>query len=377
MPVGLVVMKWDERIGTEITAKYPEEITITDKTLMQVYSTHEYSGESGMISLMVGSLNIASYYTGPEKGYYILLLLNLDDDPDAYEGGMADASRVILQNVDDDSYISMIPNLFRRLSVYPTLNAEQQLAITYQDEIKRMIINRLRDEGVVSKSELMVWLKDKYKSGFVDLEGVLIDLIKRDMIKEASVKGMPSELIFLTNDILMLRAPPTQLLQNPSERGLPSQLAGDYTTESKKFFQSYRPSEEDNLRVLAILNDPQVYETIRLLRTAIVTKNDLEKLKKKGVDDVDEVLKMLWDGQMIQVFQDDQNNEYYALLCDFYLDLVFPKYMMRTVKAQYETKSKADQVLVEYLKVLEDAYVTRKSAGKTEKPKKPKKTKSE
>jgi hypothetical protein len=74
MPVGLVVMRWDERIGTEILAKYPEEINITDKTLMQVYSTHEYSGESGMISLMVGSLNIASYYTGPEKGYYILVL---------------------------------------------------------------------------------------------------------------------------------------------------------------------------------------------------------------------------------------------------------------------------------------------------------------
>ena len=377
MPVGLVVMKWDERIGTEITAKYPEEINITDKTLMQVYSTHEYSGESGMISLMVGSLNIASYYTGPEKGYYILLLLNLDDDPDAYEGGMADASRVILQNVDDESYVSMIPNLFRRLSVYPTLNAEQQLAITYQDEIKRMIINRLRDEGVVSKSELMVWLKDKYKSGFVDLEGVLIDLIKRDMIKEASVKGMPSELIFLTNDIMMIRMPPTQLLKNPSERGLPAQLAGDYKTECKKFFQAYRPSEEDNLRVIAILNDPQVYETIRLLRTAIVTKNDLEKLKKKGVDDVDEVLKMLWDGQMIQVFQDDQNNEYYALLCDFYLNIVFPKYMMRVVKAEHDTKSKADQVLVEYLKVLQDAYVTGKSAGKTEKVKKSKKSKSE
>ena len=29
-----------------------------------------------------------------------------------------------------------------------------------------MIINRLREEGVVSKSELMVWLKDRYKQGF-------------------------------------------------------------------------------------------------------------------------------------------------------------------------------------------------------------------
>jgi len=358
-------MKWDERVGTEILAKYPEELTITDKTLMQVYSTHEYSGESGMISLMVGSLNIASYYTGPEKGYYILLLLNLDDDPDAYEGGLADVSRMVLQNVDDDAYLPLIPSLFRRLSVYPTLNEEQRLAITYQDEIKRMIINRLREEGVVSKSELMVWLKDKYKQGFVDLEGVLIELIKREIIKEASVKGMPSELIFLTNDIIMLRVPPVQLLKDPADKGLPVQLANDYRTEVKKVFQNYKPSEQDNLRVIDIIINPQVYETLRLLRTAIVTKNDLEKLKKKGVDDIDEVLRMLWESQMIQVFQDERNNEYYALLTDFYVKLVFPKYLLNVIKEEYEKKSKADQVLIEYLDVLELAYLNMKSAAKS------------
>jgi len=364
MPVGLVVMKWDERVGTEILAKYPEEIIVTDKTLMQVYSTHEYSGESGMISLMVGSLNIASYYTGPEKGYYILLLLNLDDDPDSYEGGLIDVSRIILQNLEEEAYVKLIPSLFQRLSVYPTLNNEQRLAITYQDEIKRMIINRLREEGVVSKSELMVWLKDKYRQGFVDLEGVLIELIKRELIKEASVKGMPSELIFLIHDMLMLRVPPVQLLKDPADRGLPAKLAGDYRTEVKKFFQNYRPSEQDNLRVIDIIINPQVYETLRLLRTAIVTKNDLEKLKKKGVEDVDEVLKMLWEGQMIQVFQDEMNNEYYALLSDFHLDLIFPKYLLNIIKSEYERKSKAEQVLVEYLNVLEDTYMAIKTAPK-------------
>ncbi|MFW9938255.1 MAG: hypothetical protein ACFFD5_11450 [Candidatus Thorarchaeota archaeon] len=365
MPVGLVVMRWDERVGTEILAKYPEEINVTDKTLMQVYSTHEYSGESGMISLMVGSLNIASYYTGPEKGYYILLLLNLDDDPDAYEGGLADTSRIILQNLDDDKYLAMVPSLFRRLSVYPTLNDEQRLAMTYQDEIKRMIINRLRDEGVVSKSELMVWLKDKYKQGFVDLDGVLIELIKREIIKEASVKGMPSELIFLTNDIMILRVPPVQLLKDPADRGLPVQLAEDYRTETKKYFQNYKPSEQDNLRIIDVIINPQVYETLRLLRTAIVTKNDLEKLKKKGVDDIDEVLRMLWESQMIQVFQDDRGNEYYALFTDLYIDLIFPKYLLNIIKAEYEKKSKADQVLVEYLNVLENTYMSLKSSAKS------------
>lgn len=367
MPVGLIIMKWDERIGTEILVKYPEEINVTDKTLMQVYSTHEYSGETGMISLLVGSLNIASYYTGPERGYYILLILNLDDDPDSYEGGLADVSRIILQNLEDEKYQQMIPSLFQRLSVYPTLNDEQRLAITYQDEIKRMIINRLKEEGVVSKSELMVWLKDKYKQGFVDLEGVLIELIKREIIKEASVKGMPSELIFLTNDILILRIPPVKLFENPSNHGLPAQLAETYKTECRKFFQTYRLTEEDNLRLIDIIINPQVYEILRLLRTAIVTRNDLEKLKKKGVEDIDSALKLLWDCQMIQVFQDEKGNEYYGLLSDFNISLLFPEYMINTIKAEYDTKSKADQVLIEYLDVLEDAYINLKAPNEKEK----------
>ena len=255
----------------------------------------------------------------------------------------------------------MIPSLFQRLSVYPTLNHEQQLAITYQDEIKRMIINRLREEGVVTKSELMVWLKDKYKQGFVDLEGVLIELIKREIIKEASVKGIPSEVIFLTNDILMSRIPPVKLLKNPADRGLPEHLVPDYLGEVKKFILSYRPNEIDNLKIIDILIDPQIYETLRLLRTAIVTRSDLEKLKKKGVDDVDKVLKILWDNQMIQVFQDTHGNEHYALLTDFYIELIFPKYLLSIIKAEYEQKSKADQVLIEYLNVLIDAYQERKS----------------
>jgi hypothetical protein len=361
MPVGLVVMKWDDRVGTELIAKYPEEIAITDKTLMQVYSTHEYSAESGMISLMVGSLNIASFYTGPDTSFYILLLLSLDDDPDSYEGGLADASRAILQHYEDGSYEAMIPAIFQRLSVYPTLNEEQRLAMTYHDETKRLIINRLRDEGVVSKSELMVWLKDKYKQGFVDLDSVLIDMIKREIIKEASVKGMPSELIFLTNDLLIIRRPPVKLLKNPEEKGLPQNIISDYLSTIKKFFQNYKPSEQDNLTIIEVLSNPQVYETLRLLRTAIVTKNELEKLKKKGVDNIDEVLKTLWENQVIQVFQDKTGTEYYALLTDFTVALMFPKYLLNIIKMEYENKSKSDQVLIEYLSVLEDAYMEYRS----------------
>ncbi|MFX1574311.1 MAG: hypothetical protein ACFFB0_16345 [Promethearchaeota archaeon] len=357
MPIGLVLMRWDIKVSTEILAKYPEELVISEETLMQIYAAHEYTGEPGMISLLVGPLNIASYYTGREKPLYIILILNLDEDPDTFEGGLADISRVIFQNYEDNAYLEMIPFLFQRLSTYPYLNEEQSLAITYIDGVNRLIINRLRDEGVISKSELKIWLKDKYREGFFDVDAILMELIKREIIKEASVKGMPSELIFLINDLFMIRRPPIKLLENPIERGLPDKFVEEYNTAVKNYFQKYSPSDEDNLKILDnVIADPQVYEILKLLRISIVTKNVLEKLRKKGVEDIDGGLKKLWDCQMIHVFQDTKGNEYYALLTDFYNSLVYPKYMLKTIIYQYSVKSKSEGVLVEYLNVLEDTY---------------------
>ncbi|MFX1376531.1 MAG: DUF2341 domain-containing protein [Promethearchaeota archaeon] len=366
-PIGLVFMKWDERIGTEILAKYPEETIISEKTLMQIYSTHEYSGEKGIVTLTAGSLNIISYYTGPEKAYYLLLVLNLDDDPDVYEGGMADILRILLENVENENYKRLISSLFQRLSLYPSLNDEEILALMYQDEIKQMIITNLRDVGVMTKSELVIWLRDKYIEGFVDIEATLLELLKKDIIKQISVKGFPSELIVLTNDIFMLRVPPSKLFADPINSGLPTQFAKEYLNAVKDFFQTYQPTAEDNLKIIEILINTEVYETLRLLRTAVVTRQELDKLRTKGVKDAYAALKLLWDNQMVKVFRDEKNNEYYALISDFYMDLIFPKYLLKVIKLAYEQKSIANKALIEYLKVLEDTYYSQKSKKKTKK----------
>jgi len=356
MPIGFIIMRWDPKVSTDIITKYPEEIIISDETLMQIYAAHEYTGDPGMISLMVGHLNIASYYTGGERPLYLILILNLDDDPDLYEGGLADISRIILQNFENRAYLEMIPFLFQRLSAYPHLNNEQAIALTFQDEINRLLINRLRDEGVVSKSELKVWLKDKYRRGFFDIDAILIELIKKDIVKEASVKGMPSELLFFINDIFMIRRPPLKILSDPVGRGLPEPLVEAYNSEVRRFFQNYRPSEDDNLKLVDILTDPQLYEILKLMRIAIVTRNTLEKLRKKGVDDIDGGIKKLWDNKIIHLFQSENGTEYYALLSDLHISLVYPRYMLSTILHQYDVKSKSEPVLIEYLNVLEDAY---------------------
>jgi len=360
MPIGMVVMRWNERVGAELVAKYPEEVNISDKTLMQIYSTHEYTGEAGMISAMIGALNVASYYTGAEKGYYILLLLNADEDADAYEEGLADISRIILNNLEGDAFQKLVPSLFQRVSIYPSLNPEQKLAMVYFDDTKRMVFSRLRDEGAVTKSELQVWLKDQYRGGFVDIESTLNSLIKEELVKAVSVKGMPSELVYLIKDILIARAPADALYRDGSSRGLPANLVETYRQEVLSFFSYYEISDEDNLLLLKVLLDGPTYETLKLMREAFVTRDDLEKLKKKGVDDVDAVLRILWDAKMLAIMRDAQSNEYYGLKTDVVVEKFLPQYMVDTIRQHYRTKAKANIVLLEYLNVLQESFLAAK-----------------
>ncbi len=356
MPIGLIVMKWSSRLGAQILEKYPKEVEVTDETLMQIYASHEYGGEVGIVSFFVRSLNITSFYTGPEKSIYVILFLNLEEDPDEYEDALINGSRLILKNLENDAYKAMIPSIFQRISAYPKYNDEQKLAIIYNDEVNRLIINRLREEGVFSKSELKIWLKDVYRSLLTDIDSVLTELIKKEVIKESSVKGTLSEMIFLLNDLIMIRRPPIDLYNNPVENGLPEQFIDDYKRQITTFFESYLPNEDDNLNVLEMILDPEIYLVLRLLRKNMASRSMLEKLKARGLDDIDETLKKMWDAKMISVFQDKNQTEYYALISDFYIRKLYPKYILNRIIQQYEVKSKSNEVLLEYLNVLENNF---------------------
>ncbi len=87
-----------------------------------------------------------------------------------------------------------------------------------------------------------------------------------------------------------------------------------------------------------------------------MTRNDLEKLKKKGVDDVNRVLKVLWENKMIAVFKDESDTEYYSLVSDFAIRKVYPKYNLDTIREMYENRIKSPSALVQALDIMKDEY---------------------
>src|SRR6056297_1128625 len=371
MPTGMLVMKWDERMGVNILASYPEETEIQERTLMQVYSQHEFTGEAGLVVLSAGAVHLASYYTGPETSVYVILLLTAEEDGDAHEEGLVEISRQILTTLEPEPLGKMLPSLFQRLSIYPTLNEEQRLAMLYNSAVKRMILERLRSESLLPKSEITIWLKDQYQEGFVDLDSIMSSLVKNGLVKISSVQGISSDIVFFNRDLMVLRVPPAALIKDPAGRHLPESLVDDYKTEVRNFFLNYEVSKEDNIKVIdEVLLDPAVYESVRLMREAIVTRNELEKLRKKGVDNVDRVLKILWQNKMIAVFKDEKDTEYYALLSDFHILKIYPKYNVDTIREQYRSRTKNPNSLVKALDLMKSEYYSmleeQKSASKAE-----------
>lgn len=357
--IGLTIMKWDERIGAEIIAKYPAELEIPQETLMQIYSTHEYSGEAGMISLFGGTMAFASYYTGQETQVYIIAVLELNDNPDLYEDGLGDMAQNVLPYVENPTALNnVLPNLFQRLSLYPTMNWEQHVLMLMDDEIRRQIMKRFRSEGSLIKSELNIWLKDKFQEGFFDVETVLRPFYNVGLVEGKTIRNV--DYVFLVRDILIHRRPALKVLKDLSKAGLPAGLHAQFLDEVKIYFNSYKPNEEDMKELIKTLLDAQVFEVFKLLRIACVTRPQLEKLKKKGVEDIDGTIKKLWDAGMISVLYDEHKNEYYALKTDVKISKIYAEHILNAVKDQYLMKTKGTDILLNHLQMLNDNYTKHK-----------------
>lgn len=117
MPEGIIVMKYSDKSGIAIKAQYPEEkMKLQENALMHIFNIHEFSKESGIASLTVDSLNITTYYSGSDTDYFIIIKLDLLEDPDDYEENLNKVSQVILDNLENNKYIEMLPSLFKEIS---------------------------------------------------------------------------------------------------------------------------------------------------------------------------------------------------------------------------------------------------------------------
>lgn len=103
MPEGLLLLHWNDRSGVEILDQYPETIDskISKKSLLQVYNMHQYSREKGVAWLNLDKISFISYYSGPKSNYFVVLLLNILENPENFEKKFEQYAKILINNLNN------------------------------------------------------------------------------------------------------------------------------------------------------------------------------------------------------------------------------------------------------------------------------------
>ncbi|MGQ9721797.1 MAG: TackOD1 domain-containing metal-binding protein [Candidatus Jordarchaeum sp.] len=144
MPKGIVVVKWDNKVGPVISAKYPENIHFDMNLALKVYTTH-FAGSSSPFSILdTGQWHIASYYL-PRDKYLFALVLDEDESGEKYEEkllGVAEKSSKILQ---ERSVLDNLPEIYLELKTAGFAFKRSKL---YEKSETRVLLEKFLDNSL-------------------------------------------------------------------------------------------------------------------------------------------------------------------------------------------------------------------------------------
>ena len=123
MPLGIILLKWDNEIGTSLLAQYPDRYKVTERLLMSIYSTHRLqSSEPSFAVTAQPNMKISSFYSGLEGEQYVgipnhivALLLRKDENPVQFKAILKEAAGDILKNITNPDLKNILKVTFEKM----------------------------------------------------------------------------------------------------------------------------------------------------------------------------------------------------------------------------------------------------------------------
>ena len=88
MPKSIILIRWDDKLGTSLVGSYPERFKVSSRLLMNIYSAHRnQSTDPSFASLTLKDFKVSSFYSGMgsnyigASNYIIALILRRDENP--------------------------------------------------------------------------------------------------------------------------------------------------------------------------------------------------------------------------------------------------------------------------------------------------------
>jgi len=123
LPLGIILLKWDNEVGTSLLAQFPKRYKVTERLLMSIYSTHRLqSNEPSFAVTTQPNMRISSFYSGLEEedfvgvpNHIVALLLRKDENPLKFKAILKEAAGSILKNVNDPDIEKKLQDTFEKM----------------------------------------------------------------------------------------------------------------------------------------------------------------------------------------------------------------------------------------------------------------------
>ena len=347
LPIGLIVVKWDNKIGTVLEARYPDDVVVSPDLTMKIYGAHVLGEvrEAGFISMKIDSLNIASYFAGIEINYYVALLLKPTEDATAFEDALIEVASKIFENLEEKKYVEKLPEFYKFLEKYPVLTKDQKIASVLLDPIKSFVFRMLLEHGCVSKDQLQEEITKNLGVKTFDINAVLSSMIKSGLVVSEWVEGVPSEVVFLVRDFEVVRVPPTV-------KGTPMEVKNTI----RDLFSRYKQSPKDVAILAKAITDPEIYEIIKVLKTHGGMSTS-EISEKTGIQE-DKILNYIgWlrRNNFVVEIGEKLVSKFY-LISEPMVITFYPEYQIKSVIEKYNEGILPAKQVIRYLLFLKEAY---------------------
>ena len=347
LPIGLIVVKWDNKIGTVLEAKYPEDVVVSPDLTMKIYGAHVLGEEreAGFISMKVDSLNIASYFAGIEINYYVALLLKPTEDATAFEDALIEVASKIFENLGEKKYVEKLPEFYKFLEKYPVLTRDQKIASVLLDPIKSFVFKTLLEHGCVTKDQLQEDIVKNLGVKTFDINAILSSMIKSGLVVSEWVEGVPSEVVFLIRDFEIVRVPSNI-----------KKIPANVKNAIRDFFSKYKQSPRDTAILARAITDPEIYEIIKALKThgGMSTKEISEKTEIPE-DKIFNYIGWLRRNNFIIEVEETNQSKFY-LISEPMVITFYPEYQIKSVIERYNEGVLPAKQVIRYLLFLKEAY---------------------
>jgi hypothetical protein len=376
MPEGLAVLKWDDELGPVVTSKTPKKLKVglDPTTSMRVYGIAtlgetEESQKPGFSSLAFDDFKLAVYYGGLNmhlKGLpsMVFLVLHPEEDPDVYKDALPEIATQIFLNADNDEYEKMVPTLYKQISRYTQMTAEQQQASVLVDPVRRSVIQTLMRNGTVQATDLEQLIFEEVGKK-IDVDIVLGPLVKMGLIATGWVEGLPSEVVYLTRALFVLRTVSHDTVRTIRESEMSKESIDDYLQSSKRLHRDYisrlkldlfKTVWSDAEDIGKLILDFETYDLIQALRKGPVEKIDLPEQANLSASKVKRRLGSLRRLKIVTELTDENDREFVMLKYDPQVVTVYPEWLIQRTVDQYNSETIANQQAMHYLEVLKKSH---------------------